>query len=325
MSQPNPTIGEVASVTIADYSKDAADNVTQHNALLRAIDDSGNYMDGGTQMQEIVEFAPNVNTNSYSGSDTLGTASQDVLTTAVFPLKQYSAQVIFTGLDELQNMGKERMVPLVASRVENAFHSLENRLNQDLYTDGTGNGGKNITGLLAAVPVTNTNTYGGINRATSTNAFWQNYVFGASANGSGVATVANGLMIPYWNTIVPNVTRGKDKPTVIISSITNYAIFEAGLQNIQRIMSADKASAGFTGLDYHGIPVEFDSVASGIPSAYTYFLNTDFIDFRVHRDRNLVELEDKSSVNQDATVKTIVWAGNLVCRGSFLQAVFNNA
>jgi hypothetical protein len=324
MAQPNPTIGEVASVTIANYSKDAADNVSQHNALLYKIDKSGNYFDGGTQLQEIIEFAPNVNVNSYSGGDTLGTASQDVLTTAVFPLKQYSGQVLFTGTDELQNAGKERMVPLVASRVKNVFHSLENRLNQDLYTDGTGNGGKNITGLLAAVPFSPTNTYGGINRATTTNAFWLNVAFGATANGSGPATVANGLMIPYWNLIVPQVTRQKDKPTLIISSIANYAIFEAGLQNIQRIMNADMGSAGFEALEYHGIPVMFDSVASGIGSNTTYFLNTDYLEFRVHKDRNMVELEDKSSVNQDATVKTIVWAGNLVSRGSFLQANFQN-
>jgi hypothetical protein len=324
MAQPNPTIGEVASVTIANYSKDAADNVSQHNALLYMIEKSGNTFDGGTQLQEIVEFAPNVNVNSYSGSDTLGTSSQDVLTTAVFPFKQYSAQVVFTGTEELQNAGKERMVPLVATRVKNAFHSIDNRLNQDLYTDGTGNAGKNITGLLAAVPLAPTNVYGGIDRSVSTNAFWKNYKFQASVDGSGAATVSNGLITQYFNTILPNVTRQKDKPKLIIAGIVTYAIFESGLQANQFITDADMASRGFVNIAFQGIPVTFDSNASGIASTTSYFLNTDYLEWRVHRDRNMVELEDKQSVNQDVTVKTIVWAGNLVCRGAFLQANFSN-
>lgn len=44
---------------------------------------------------------------------------------------------------------------------------LLNRIAGDIYLDGTGNGGKNITGLGAAVPdAPTTGTYGGIDRAT---------------------------------------------------------------------------------------------------------------------------------------------------------------
>ena len=42
-----------------------------------------------------------------------------------------------------------------------------------------------------------------------------------------------------------------------------------------------------------------------------YFLNTNYIYLRPHRDRNMVPLDKVSSINQDATVKLIVFAGNM--------------
>ena len=52
-----------------------------------------------------------------------------------------------------------------------------------------------------------------------------------------------------------------------------------------------------------------------------YFLNTDYIYLRPHSARNVVPLERKSSLNQDAMVVPVVWAGNLTCSNRDLQGV----
>jgi hypothetical protein len=66
------------------------------------------------------------------------------------------------------------MIDLVTARIDNARKSLNNRWALDFYGDGTGNGGKNLTGLASLVPTDpTTGTVGGINRATSTNVFWR--------------------------------------------------------------------------------------------------------------------------------------------------------
>jgi hypothetical protein len=52
-----------------------------------------------------------------------------------------------------------------------------------------------------------------------------------------------------------------------------------------------------------------------------YFLNTGYIHWRPHKDRNMVPLEEVRSINQDAMVKPIVWAGNLTLSNAFLQGV----
>ena len=48
--------------------------------------------------------------------------------------------------------------------------------------------------------------------------------------------------------------------------------------------------------------------------------NTKYLHWRPHADRNMVPLNpDRFSVNQDAMVKLIGWAGNLTLSCAFLQ------
>ena len=60
----------------------------------------------------------------------------------------------------------------------------------------------------------------------------------------------------------------------------------------------------------------------GAPTNSMYFLNTNYIMYRPHRDRNMVPLDpDRFSVNQDAMVKLIGWAGNMTLSNARLQGV----
>jgi hypothetical protein len=60
-------------------------------------------------------------------------------------------------------------------------------------------------------------------------------------------------------------------------------------------------------------------VPSGV---HFYALNTNYIYLRPHKDRNMVPLDpDRFSVNQDAMVKLVGWAGNMTLSNAFLQGV----
>jgi hypothetical protein len=53
-----------------------------------------------------------------------------------------------------------------------------------------------------------------------------------------------------------------------------------------------------------------------------YMLNTNYLHYRPHRDRNMVVIGgDRMSTNQDAFVRLLGWAGNLTCSNRSLQAV----
>lgn len=319
-----PNLSDLAATTIEYRSKDIADNVTQHNAALTIMKKTGGYasFDGGTYINENLSFAENGNGGSYSGYDFLPTGAQDVISAAQFSWNQYAVPVTFSGREQLVSAGKEQLIDLVEARVKVAESTMANLLNRHFYLDGTGNNGKNITGLAAAVPLANTTgVYGSIDRASQ--AFWRNKKFQASVDGGGVASTGAAMQL-HWNTLIQSLTRGVDKPKLILCGNSVYSTFVGGLQTIQRISDATDANAGFTTVMYQGIPVVFDSMVSGINANVAYFLNTDYLKWRTHKDRNMVALDDKSAVNQDATVKTLVWAGNLTCSNAGLQGVYSN-
>jgi hypothetical protein len=59
-----------------------------------------------------------------------------------------------------------------------------------------------------------------------------------------------------------------------------------------------------------------------IPASTGYFLNTKYIFFRPHANRNFVPIGDeRMSTNQDAIVRLIGWAGNMTASGLQFQGV----
>jgi hypothetical protein len=52
-----------------------------------------------------------------------------------------------------------------------------------------------------------------------------------------------------------------------------------------------------------------------------YMLNTDFLYLRYSPKRNFTPLDKVQSMNQDAIVQLMTWAGNLTCSNFLLQGV----
>lgn len=268
--------------------------------------------------------------------EVLNISPNSPISSAQFDFKQYAGAVTISGLEVLQNSGKEKMIDLLEGRVKVAEAQLMNRIDYDIYQDGTGNSGKNITGLAAAVPDTPTSgTYGGINRATWS--FWQPQSYSGVTNGGAAVSAVN--IQQYMTTLAIRLVRGNNKPDLWVADNTYYALYVNSLQAIQRITSDDgsgTAGAGFASLKFYGGGMASDVVlgggisgavsssvsTSGATAAHMWALNTDYLYFRPHQDRNFVPIGgERQSVNQDAIVKLIGWAGNLTCSGSEFQGV----
>jgi hypothetical protein len=63
------------------------------------------------------------------------------------------------------------------------------------------------------------------------------------------------------------------------------------------------------------------AIGAACPANHMYFLNTDYIKYRPSSKRNMTPLDSVASINQDASVKLIVWAGNLTLSNAQLQGV----
>lgn len=324
----NSQVADIIATTIQARSGALADNVTNNSALLRKLKKRGNVKlvsGGNVILEEIMYNDPNTMTAaSYSGYDAIDITPNSPISAAHFDLKQYAASVSISGLELLQNSGKEQIIDLMEGRIQVAEAQLQNQIAAALYGDGTGNGGKDLVGLAAAVSTTPTSgTYGGINRATW--AFWRNKAFDATTDGGAAATSAN--IQSYMNRLAVQLVRGTDRPDLIVADDNYYRLYLESLQAIQRIGSTDEGGSGFTSLKYFGAGFSTDVVLDGgiggaSPANRMYFLNTKYLKFRPHRERNFVPIGgERQSVNQDAIVKLIGWAGALTCSGAQFSGI----
>lgn len=327
------SITDVVATTIESRSRKIADNVTKNNALLSWLNARGNIktISGGSTILEELSFAENGNGSAYSGYDLLPVAAQDVISAAQFQVKQYAVPVVISGLEQLQNSGKEAMIDLLESRLAVAEGTMANLLSQGIYGDGTAFGGKAITGLDAANPATATGSqataYGGITPATGTiTAFWRSYSLGSGTLPTAPQTDATSIqkgMNAHW----ANLTRGSDRPDLIIADNNYWSIYVQSLQVLQRFTGTETAKLGFPSVKFFDADVVLDGGIGGFAYSNSttggtmYFLNTKYLKWRPHKDRNMVPLSPnrRYSVNQDAEVQILAWAGNLTCSGRKFQ------
>src|SRR5262245_20702436 len=139
-----PNVSDIIATTIQHRSGVIADNVTKNNALLSRLNQRGNIktFSGGNVILEELSFAENANAGFYSGYEALPTAAQDVISAAQYDIKQAACPVSISGLEQLQNAGKERIIDLLESRMTVAENTMTNLIAQSIYSDGTGYSGK---------------------------------------------------------------------------------------------------------------------------------------------------------------------------------------
>jgi hypothetical protein len=319
----NSSFTDVITTTLQGYSGELADNISNHNALWKQINKKGNKQaaTGRTIVQEL-EYAQNSTVGWYVGAETFDISPSETFSAAEYNWKQLVGSVVINGLEEIQNSGKEAVHNLIRARMRNLEKTLKNTISTALYSDGTGSGSKEIGGLQLIVAETPTNSVGGIagsDTLADGSTWWKNYVFDfSSATGVGASAtstnIQRGMNMTWINTI-----RGADKPDIITADDDFYLMYLESLTPNQRFMDDKGAGVGFTNLVYQGnVPVIYDDQC---PNHKMFFLNTDYLFLRYKAGREFVPLGDRSSVNQDAMVTPVVWAGNMTCSNRSLQGV----
>lgn len=324
MAWANSTISDIIATTIQSRSKEFADNLTNNNALLYRLKSKKNVkkVSGGSSIfEEIMYNDPETNfAQSYSGYELLNVSQDSPLSSAEFLLKLYADPVTISGEQMLKNSGEEEMIDLMASRIDVAYARLQNKIDLDLHGDGTGNGGKDIVGLAAMIAADpTTGVYGGIDRSTWS--FWRNASRTATSITGGAATAST--IQKCMNTVILSLVRGNDSPDFVYAGGTAYELYLESLQAIQRVTTenGDMAGAGFTALKYYSAGKSCDVILGGglggnCVDTNMYFINSKYVFFRPHADRNFVSLGKREAINQDAVCEFIGWAGALTSSGA---------
>lgn len=287
------------------------DQIGKDHPLLGRFFNSAKRWNGGTTIQQPVKFRMNAQGGSYAGLELLDTGQEKTRTRAKWEVKQEYQPIVLSNIDLAKNGGGDdvKIADLMATEMEEAKTSLEDKFGSQLFGDGTGNGSKDLTGLIAAVDdSTNVDTYGDIIRSTYT--WWKaNYT----------ASVGS-LMLSDLATMYSSCKSGADSPSIIVTDETVWDAYEALLQSQVRFQSADgnavKADGGMQALSFRMTPVIADEYCT---SGYMYFLNEKYLDLYYMNHpkhptdgRGFTVTPMREPTNQDGQVGFILWYGNLI-------------
>lgn len=320
-----PNVQEVLSLAVQLIEPDLADNVTNRNAAIVEMKEVGSVKasDGGPEIQESLEYAENGTYKRYSADEELDISPSEVFSAAKYPWKQVALTIQMHGLEMIQNAGKSQRFDLMESRIKNAKHTYENNFHIDFLSAGTASGGKQVGGLQAMIPLDPASgTYGGIPRASFS--FWQPQRYRASTDGSAVFSASN--IRPYMNRLWLRCARYGGETKVILADDTTFELYEESLQALVRIVEPDAklAKMGFNGYAYKNAKVVYTPVITGMPAATMFFVDPNVVKLRYFKDRNLVRLPKRQSLNQDVELEILAWAGNATCSNQRRLGQLNN-
>ena len=121
---------------------------------------------------------------------------------------------------------------------------------------------------------------------------------------SGVAGGIKAMTQMYQSCSVDN-----DQPDMIITTPVIYSAYETALQASKRWDGgASEGDAGFQSLRFKGASVFHDSHC---PDGHMYFLNSKYLDFKVHAKRNFAFEDFKPMEVKDGIQARIFWMGQL--------------
>lgn len=322
----SPGFSEIVTTTLKNRKGEITDQTLKGNALLLRLMKKGKVKpkDGGESIVKEIAYQENSTFKRYSGYETLNIAPSDVLSAAEYAWKQAAVAISMSGLEQLQNSGKNKLLDLIEERISNAEITFKNNIAADVYSNGTADGGKQIGGLQLLVADTPTSgTVGGIDRSVW--AFWQNIYYSGTSNGGAAVSAAN-IQRYLRQVMYQTKGTGNDGPDLIVMDNNYYDFLIESYAAISRITdkaSSDLVDAGFQAIKFMGADAVLDGGFGGnCPSNHAYVLNTNYIEFNPHRDRYFVPLGgNRESVDQDAFVKLLAFAGNMTLSCAKAQGV----
>ncbi len=268
-----PNRGQLVAAAWEDYVKtDPADQVFQFFWLLENLRAGESFRKGaGDPITGTIEYAINTTVKAMSEMETLDITRVDVFDRYEYAWKFVGGDMVMSEFEKQVTAGAAGKFDLEAAKIENLKNTMQQQMNGDLYSDGTGSGGKQAGGLQYLVSTTpTTGTVGAINRATYT--FWRNQQT-SGAKSSTAFDNLKGTMRSIYNLCSSGV--GMQVPEFAVTDRTVFEGFESlsvSLERLVRSAATDKLLSGFKGdhVMFKDIPLSFDYAS---PAGNCYILN----------------------------------------------------
>lgn len=311
---------QILSTALAERSSSIEDLVSDSNPLYNVLRRKGNFRPfDGPEIRQTLQINKQ-DAQWIKGYDFIANPPIELFNDAVWTPKTVFVPVSLTGQEIRANQGANQIHDIIDNYLEAAENGLVDAFDEALHGDGTADGGKAIIGMAGAVPIiTNTGTYGGINRGDHT--LWRTSAFDADTDFADIGTQVSSVTIrAMLSRILSQRSRNTRSADLLIMSEEHYWAYDAATVAIQRIArEGSLAAQGFTALEYVGGGKRAEIVlASGLnsnmPSNTTYGIETRSMRIRYRSSLNFATLfdgEGQKPINQDAIAQFIGWEGEM--------------
>jgi hypothetical protein len=321
--------------SVAKRSRKIQDIVFKSTPLTRILKDSGRVQTkaaGGPELRIPIEF-DRLDTTWFTGYDILPITPKELRNSAMFPWSRIVSMFSLNGTELMYNRGEEEIIDTLAATMSNAEKAIREDWEAALIADGTANGGRQMIGLGGAVPiVTNSGTYGGINRANVPN--WRTTYYDVpNGDVSGFTNWDVTTALPIIRQVALARSRGSQYPSLAIADALSFEPIIASMVAHQRIVTPRSGQMGFESLGVWTQAGLVDIVAAGgignvMPPNTVFMLDTDNISIYEFPGQSFVPFHPGDGirpVNQDAFAQGIVWSGQFVVENPLSQVRIKTA
>lgn len=331
----------ITTTTLNNTKERRHDNIFRNSVLLAKLNANGKreLTDGGVKLVRAVEYAVNGTIESVEGYDPVNLTPQQHLTNLEDDFREVVGSITISRREEMQNKGKQAIINLLASKVENLDRSFAQKMNEYILAPtGTtltaGNSGKDPNPLTEILPVDRTaGTIHNISRANNT--WWRHQEQDSTSKNNNAITYAahKNELRNFYN----DCRKHEGGPTdLIICPQGSAEAYEQSLEGQVRYGSTELANLGFETIFLRNAEIAWDEIAPGQAAnagAYAlhsaspaeelmFFLNTDFLRLYVDAQSDFVNRPFMESQDQLAKSALVVWMGQLVCTNLRTQGVF---
>jgi hypothetical protein len=244
MSVPNR--GQLIAAAWEDYVKtDPADQIFNFFWLLENLKTGNSFQKGsGDPITGTIEYNTNSTVKAMSELETLDINRVDVFDRYEYPWKFVGGDIVMSEFEKLVTAGGAGKFDLEAGKIDNLKKTMQQQINGDLFSDGTGVSGKQAGGCSCWSPRRRRRAHRAVSIAPSTPS-------GGTSRRAGTKSATafdnlRGTMRSIYNLCSSGV--GMQTPEFAVTDRTDYEGYESLLTSNERIVRSAVDGQGAVGL-----------------------------------------------------------------------------
>lgn len=239
---------ELAVMVRENFAKDYVETIRRDTNLLGLLQPS-QIKTAEKDLRWKINYAGNASVGSYGETDAFNTPGEQLYATAAMDWKLNQVTIKVTGLAQAISKSENAVFEALAQETELALKDMKREIELQLLGDGTGNSGKDITGIEAAIDDGGAvATYAGIARGA--NLWWRSYVLD---NGGTDRPLTEALIMQAIQE-VKAIRGGK-----ITHALCSYPVFNALAQLLvqerRQVNPGQSLEGGWETINFNGISV----------------------------------------------------------------------